>query len=63
VQELEGTGYSSGVGAVEGTASWQPVDELGGGFSHFLNYYFLRLGPDPCWSHGPGQVESVYGSL
>jgi hypothetical protein len=50
VQELEGTGYSSGIGAAEGTASRQPVDGLGGGFSHFLNF-FLRLGPDPCWSH------------
>jgi hypothetical protein len=40
VQELEGTGYSSGIGAAEGTASRQPVDGLGGGFSHFLNFFF-----------------------
>jgi hypothetical protein len=50
VQELEGTGYSSGVGAAEGTASRQLVDGLGGGLLHFL-IFFLRFGPDPCWSH------------
>jgi hypothetical protein len=39
VQELEGTGYSSGVGAAEGTAS-RPVHGLRGGFSHFLIFFF-----------------------
>jgi hypothetical protein len=67
VQELEGTGYSSGIGAAEGTASRQPVDGLGGGFSHFLNFFFcalvlIRAGHMPLMRDGPGQVVSVYRS-
>jgi hypothetical protein len=65
VQELEGTGYSSGVGAAEGTAS-RPVHGLRGGFSHFLIFFhalvLIRAGHMPLMMDGPGQVESVYRS-
>jgi hypothetical protein len=40
VQELEGAGYSSAVGAAEGTASRQAEDGLGGGLLHFLIFFF-----------------------
>jgi hypothetical protein len=43
VQELEGAGYSSAVGAAEGTASRQAEDGLGGGLLHFLIFFFCAL--------------------
>jgi hypothetical protein len=66
VQELEGTGYSSGVGAAEGTASRQLVDGLGGGLLHFLIFFcalvLIRAGHMPLTRDEPGQVESAFRS-